>query len=72
MRNVYAYIRVSTLKQGEHGSSLTEQRFAIEGYAKRHNLTIIEWFEEKETAAKRGRTIFTHMLALLIDRKSVV
>ena len=70
MRNVYAYIRVSTLKQGEHGSSLTEQRFAIEGYAKRHNLTIIEWFEEKETAAKRGRTIFTHMLALLIKGRA--
>ena len=66
MRNVYAYIRVSTLKQGEHGSSLTEQRFAIENYAKRHNLTITRWFEEKETAAKRGRTMFTQMLALLI------
>ncbi|CAH1903573.1 Resolvase family site-specific recombinase [Candidatus Nitrotoga sp. HW29] len=70
MRYVYAYIRVSTLKQGEHGSSLTEQRFAIENYAKRHNLTITEWFEEKETAAKRGRTIFTHMLALLIKGRA--
>ncbi len=28
---------------------------AIVGYASRHNLDIIEWFEEKETAAKRAR-----------------
>jgi len=66
MKYVYAYIRVSTIKQGQHGSSLTEQRFAIENYAKRHDLVIRQWFEEKETAAKRGRTIFTKMLRLLI------
>ncbi len=70
MKYVYAYIRVSTIKQGEHGSSLTEQRFAIENYAKRHNLCIREWFEEKETAAKRGRTIFTTMLRLLVKGKA--
>lgn len=70
MNNVYAYIRVSTIKQGTQGSSLTEQRFAIESYAKRHNLTIKEWFEEKETAAKRGRTVFTNMLSLLVKGKA--
>ncbi len=66
MKYVYAYIRVSTIKQGTQGSSLAEQRFAIENYASRHNLTIKQWFEEKETAAKRGRTIFTKMLGLLV------
>lgn len=66
MRHVYAYIRVSTQKQGETGSSLIEQRRAISAYAERNNLSIIEWFEEQETAAKRGRTIFTRMLALLV------
>lgn len=70
MNNVYAYIRVSTIKQGTQGSSLTEQRFAIENYAKRHNLTIKQWFEEKETAAKRGRTVFTNMLSLLVKGKA--
>ena len=63
---VYAYIRVSTVKQGEKGSSLAEQRHAIEEYAKRNNLTISEWFEEQQTAAKRGRTIFKKMLGLLL------
>ena len=40
------YIRVSTVKQGEHGSSLQEQRDAIASFATRHGFTISEWFEE--------------------------
>src|SRR6267154_465841 len=70
MKGLYAYIRVSTVKQGERGSSLQEQKAAIEGYAQRHSLTILEWFEEKETAATRGRRIFTQMLRLLERGKS--
>src|SRR3989304_4250518 len=65
MNNYYAYIRVSTVKQGERGSSLQEQRGAIEAYAKRSDLTIAQWFEEKETAAKRGRRVFNQMLKFL-------
>jgi DNA invertase Pin-like site-specific DNA recombinase len=63
MRTYYAYIRVSTVKQGELGSSLQEQKSAIEAYAARHNLVIGEWFEEMETAAKVGRRMFNRMLA---------
>ncbi len=62
MRTYYAYIRVSTTKQGELGSSLQEQRSAIEAYAQRHGLTIGEWVEEMETAAKVGRRLFNKML----------
>ncbi len=65
MKSYFAYIRVSTVKQGEHGSSLQEQRSAIEAYAARQNLSIAAWFEETETAAKQGRTHFTKMLAQL-------
>jgi len=68
MRSVYAYIRVSTVKQGERGSSLQEQRSAIEGYASRNLLTITQWFEEKETAAKKGRRVFNQMLTSLRKR----
>jgi len=67
MKRYFAYIRVSTVKQGEKGSSLQEQRAAIEGYARRHELPIVEWFEEKETAAKLGRPVFTRMLKA-VDR----
>ena len=65
MKQFCAYIRVSTVKQGEKGVSLQEQRAAIERYAQHNNLTITQWFEERETAAKRGRPLFNQMLKLL-------
>jgi DNA invertase Pin-like site-specific DNA recombinase len=64
MRHFFGYIRVSTVKQGE-GVSLEAQKEAILGYARRHTLDVAQWFEEKETAAKRGRPIFSQMLKLL-------
>ncbi|MDR3526090.1 MAG: recombinase family protein [Rhizomicrobium sp.] len=65
MKQYFGYIRVSTAKQGDHGSSLQEQRSAIEAYAANNGLLIGEWFEERETAAKQGRAIFSRMLAKL-------
>ena len=65
VKTVFAYIRVSTVKQGQHGVSLQEQREAIVRYASRQSLTIARWFEERQTAAKRGRPIFNEMLRLL-------
>lgn len=65
MKKYLGYIRVSTVRQGEHGSSLVEQRASIEAYAKRHDLNVTAWFEEMETAAKRGRRIFNKMIAQL-------
>ncbi|WP_083791175.1 recombinase family protein [Roseobacter sp. CCS2] len=56
-KTCFAYTRVSTVKQGD-GVSLEAQREAITIFAQRNNLTVIEWFEEKETAAKRGRPVF--------------
>jgi site-specific DNA recombinase len=56
---------VSTVRQGERGVSLPEQREAIERYAARNNLAIPHWFEERETAAKRGRPIWNEMLKQL-------
>ena len=70
MKPLYGYVRVSTAKQGQHGSSLQEQRDAIENYARRHSLVIAAWFEEQETAAKRGRSCFNRMLKLLKQGKA--
>jgi site-specific DNA recombinase len=64
MKSCFAYIRVSTQKQGE-GASLGAQRDAIEYFASRNGITITKWFEEKETAAKAGRPIFTEMIKRL-------
>lgn len=55
MKSFAGYIRVSTAKQGEKGVSLQEQRSAIEAYAARSQIVVSDWFEELETAAKRGR-----------------
>ncbi len=63
MRRYLAYVRVSTVKQGEHSSSLQEQRASIEAYALKHNLEISAWYEEMETAAKAGRQTFNRMLS---------
>jgi DNA invertase Pin-like site-specific DNA recombinase len=60
----FGYIRVSTPKQGE-GVSLLTQREEIAKFASRHHLPVIDWFEEKETAAKRGRPIFRDVLKRL-------
>ena len=60
----FGYIRVSTAKQGEHGVSLQEQKDAILRYAQQHGYEIADWFEERVTAAKRGRPVFTKMLRL--------
>jgi site-specific DNA recombinase len=50
--------------------SLPEQREAIERHAKKHELPISQWFEERETAAKRGRPIWNEMLKLLRNGKA--
>jgi len=70
MNHFYGYIRVSTAKQGERGVSLVEQKTAIERHADRNSLVIGKWFEEQETAAKRGRPVFSQMLRLLRSGKA--
>lgn len=64
-KKYFGYIRVSTAKQGEKGVSLQEQKDAILQYAQRYALSIAQWFEERESAAKRGRTLFTQMMKQL-------
>ncbi len=70
MNNYLGYIRVSTPKQGTQGTSLQEQKAAIEGYARRNGLSISAWFEERETAAKQGRQAFSRMLQELDRRRA--
>lgn len=65
MRRYIAYIRVSTVRQGEKGASLPEQKAVIEAYARREGLSVWRWYEEMETAAKTGRTLFKKLLQSL-------
>ena len=64
MKHFFGYIRISDAKQ-EQGVSLVEQRDAITRYALKTNLELVRWFEERQTAAKRGRPIFNQMVRLL-------
>lgn len=65
MQSVFAYVRVSTVRQGEKGVSLQEQRSAISDYCARNSLRIVEWFEEQETAASQGRAVFSALIKRL-------
>jgi DNA invertase Pin-like site-specific DNA recombinase len=69
-KKYFSYVRVSTQRQGQVGTSLTEQLSAIENYARRFNLNIIRQFEERETAAKTGRPVFLEMLKALKQNKA--
>lgn len=61
MKPCFGYVRVSTVKQGD-GVSLEAQKDAILEYARRKDLIITEWWEEKVTAAKEGRPVFNQMV----------
>jgi site-specific DNA recombinase len=69
MKRCFGYVRVSTVKQGD-GVSLEAQKDAIMAFASRHGLMVTQWFEEKETAAKKGRPVFNQMIAQLHRHKA--
>lgn len=64
MKHCFGYVRVSSHKQGE-GVSLDAQKDAIERFAFQHDITIVRWFEEEQTAAKSGRPVFNQMIKAL-------
>lgn len=68
--NYCGYVRVSTAKQGEKGVSLQEQREFILRHAQRCGFSVSQWFEERESAAKRGRPVFSQMLRQLRQQKA--
>lgn len=70
LKSYFSYVRVSTQRQGNFGTSLTEQLAAIEHYAGRFNLQISKQYEERETAAKLGRPVFLEMLKALRQGKA--
>lgn len=64
-KTYFSYIRVSTQRQGQTGTSLAEQQASIERYARSWDLKIVKRFEERETAARQGRPVFLEMLKAL-------
>lgn len=70
MKSYFAYIRVSTTRQGEEGVSLQEQRRANLEYASRRGITVGKWFKEQVGAAKQGPPMFTRLVGLLRSRRA--
>jgi len=68
MKNYYAYIRVSTTRQGEQGYSLPEQKSRMEAYCRQRGITISKLFVETVTAKKTGRKVFLQMLKEIDER----
>ena len=64
MKQCFGYVRVSTQKQGE-GISLDAQKDAIEYFASKNDISIVKWFEETQTAAKKGRPVFAELTKTL-------
>jgi len=61
MQKVFAYIRVSTKEQAEHGYSIESQQRILRDYAAGHELEIVREFVEHESAYKPGREQFGAM-----------
>lgn len=85
IKKVYGYTRVSTEEQVKDGNSLNNQRYAIEEYARRHNMEIVGWFTDEGISAKtanrpqlqamlgacrRNRGKITHIVVYNISRIS--
>jgi len=70
---VLAYTRVSSKDQKDKNCSLETQRVAIEEYAKKHGLTIIEYFGGTyESAKSDGRKEFQRMLEYINKHKGQI
>lgn len=66
-RRAFAYLRVSGKGQVE-GDGFPRQRAAIEGYAQRHSIKIVRWFQEKGVSGTKdaaNRPALTEMMAEL-------
>lgn len=62
-KQALAYTRVSTDKQGEFGIGLEGQRAAIQAYADKMGIEVIEWFQD--VASGRGEKNLTNRPGLL-------
>jgi DNA invertase Pin-like site-specific DNA recombinase len=64
-RPAVSYVRVSSDEQEREGFSLPAQRTLIRHYADQHHLTLLEEYEDVETAKQTGRRAFGAMVAFL-------
>src|SRR5262245_13562130 len=63
MTVIIAYLRVSTVRQGQSGLGLEAQRAAVEGYARSSGSVIVETFVEVESGKNNARPELAKALA---------
>lgn len=64
------YIRVSTEEQARHGLSLSDQRVALESYAKSHDMAVVGLYEDAGISARKPYKKRPALLRLLDDVKA--
>lgn len=70
MKRAALYIRVSTEEQARHGLSLTDQKNALEIYAKDNGYTIVGEYEDAGISARKSYKKRPALLRLLDDCKA--
>jgi DNA invertase Pin-like site-specific DNA recombinase len=71
MNKVVIYARVSSKEQEKEGYSIPAQIKLLENYASKNEMTIIQIFQEAESASKAGRRQFDKMLSFLNEQKEI-
>lgn len=72
VKQVTAYIRVSTQRQGASGLGLDAQRMAVEAYCKQHGCEVIREFQEIESGRKNERAFLREAIAFAKRTRSVL
>lgn len=67
MKQAYGYVRVSSERQEQEGFSIPAQKKLIEEYARRHQIELVNIFEETQSAKAAGRTEFNELANKLLD-----
>lgn len=67
MKRAALYIRVSTEEQARHGLSISDQRAALEAYAKTHSMTVVDIYEDAGISARKNYKKRPALLKLLAD-----
>jgi DNA invertase Pin-like site-specific DNA recombinase len=68
--NVVIYARVSTKEQEAEGFSIPAQLDLLRGFAREQHMTVLQEFQDTESASSGGRTEFGKMLAFLSQHRS--
>ena len=71
MTQCVVYLRVSSKEQKEEGYSIPAQEKLLRAYARKHGFSVVEVYEEVETAKRAGRREFERMVRFLKANRGI-